>query len=41
MVTGNIDGQVSNNSTAQEIPAAELDNGEPLPEMVPMSLPVE
>ncbi len=44
MVTGNIDGQASpnsNNITAQEIPAAELDNGEPLPEVEPISLPVE
>jgi len=45
MVTGNIDGLPSvssnTNTTTQEIPAAELDNAVPLPEMVPISLPIE
>jgi len=42
MVTGNIDGLPSlssNNITTQEIPAAELDNGKPLPFASPISLP--
>ncbi|TGN99988.1 hypothetical protein PN36_26665 [Candidatus Thiomargarita nelsonii] len=45
MVTGNIDGLASvssnTNTTTQEIPAAELDNAEPLPEAEPMPLPTE
>jgi len=32
---------LSSNSTTQEIPAAELDNAEPLPEAEPISLPAE